>query len=580
VLVLADDQRERQEAEKPDSAFFSTRDGLTACLDEERYVVYPLSPEDAVRAPWKDNCSLLVVTSGLRPEIFSAGILNEIAGYVKDGGTLLSMNSVTNAAFGFRVPERFLRAAFVAVTQLSSGAGDGEGEVPTPDEYVVVQKCKSVEPLPDAFPALQEKLPKVLAKMKMTANGTERENGEEQDVGDIGGAATAVDCIQHVRFEDSSGQAVLSHVDLLRPAGSSEASISELVALKRDAASVEQMLRTVLQEVGMDCSKRESSSPTPSYLICSDQLRVRFEATVAPLVKDDVIKGSEVDIELVRTDEDSEGSSVDPPPSPAVDKVVLLTRPSERQLKSLEFDTSQYMKYLRTGHMGRTLLYTPVIGSTQTMLTGNMPFSLALKTDMGVVCAAGQQTRGRGRQGNVWLSPKGCMMFSATLTVQPSSRLHGRLPLLQHIVALSVVSAIRTIPGYEELPVCVKWPNDIYYQDQVKLGGILVTTFSGGGTSDPTTAIIGCGVNVSNKYPTMSVNDCIQLHNTAVGGTPLPPLTVEALLALTLNRLERYLSLYEHTGMAAVETEYYHYWLHRYIYKLYYNYRAYTVDVF
>ena len=123
---------------------------------------------------------------------------------------------------------------------------------------------------------------------------------------------------------------------------------------------------------------------------------MRFEATVTPLVKDDVIKGSEVDIELVRTDEDSEGSSVDPPPSPAVDKVVLLTRPSERQLRSLEFDTSQYMKYLRTGHMGRTLLYTPVIGSTQTMLTGNMPFSLALKTDMGVVCAAGQQTRGRG----------------------------------------------------------------------------------------------------------------------------------------------------------------------------------------
>ena len=39
--------------------------------------------------------------------------------------------------------------------------------------------------------------------------------------------------------------------------------------------------------------------------------------------------------------------------------------------------------------------------------------------------------------------------------------------------------------------MCVKWPNDIYYQDQVKLGGILVTTFSGGGTSDPTTAIIG-----------------------------------------------------------------------------------------
>ena len=63
----------------------------------------------------------------------------------------------------------------------------------------------------------------------------------------------------------------------------------------------------------------------------------------------------------------------------------------------------------------------------------------------------------------------------------------------------------------------------------------------------------------------MSVNDCIRLHNVAREGTPLPPLTVEALLALTLNRLERYLSLYEHTGMAAIETEYYRYWLHRYI---------------
>ena len=44
------------------------------------------------------------------------------------------------------------------------------------------------------------------------------------------------------------------------------------------------------------------------------------------------------------------------------------------------------------------------------------------------------------------------MMFSTALTVQPQSRLHSRLSLLQHIVALSVVSAIRNIPGYE---VCV-----------------------------------------------------------------------------------------------------------------------------
>ena len=40
-------------------------------------------------------------------------------------------------------------------------------------------------------------------------------------------------------------------------------------------------------------------------------------------------------------------------------------------------------------------------------------------------------------------------MFSTALKFTPSSHLYRRMPLLQHIVALSVVSAIRTIPGYE-----------------------------------------------------------------------------------------------------------------------------------
>lgn len=103
-----------------------------------------------------------------------------------------------------------------------------------------------------------------------------------------------------------------------------------------------------------------------------------------------------MDIEIVNTDEMREGSSVDPLPCPTTNKIVLLTRPSEAQLNSLEFDVAQYVRCLRTGHLGRTLLYTPVIGSTQTMLTGNLPFSMALKTVMGVVCVAGQQTQGRG----------------------------------------------------------------------------------------------------------------------------------------------------------------------------------------
>ena len=104
-----------------------------------------------------------------------------------------------------------------------------------------------------------------------------------------------------------------------------------------------------------------------------------------------------MDIELVLTDMTSEGTPVDPLPQPAADKIVLLTNPSHLQLQSIGFDTSQYMKCLQTAFLGRALIYTPIIGSTQTMLTGNMPFCTALKTDIGVVCAAGQQTKGKGQ---------------------------------------------------------------------------------------------------------------------------------------------------------------------------------------
>ena len=112
---------------------------------------------------------------------------------------------------------------------------------------------------------------------------------------------------------------------------------------------------------------------------------------------DGAVKGSEVDIELVMTDMAREGTPVDPLPQPAADKIVLLTNPSHPQLQSIGFESSQYMKCLQTAYLGRALIYTPIIGSTQTMLTGNMPFCTALKTDMGVVCAAGQQTKGKGQ---------------------------------------------------------------------------------------------------------------------------------------------------------------------------------------
>ncbi len=77
----------------------------------------------------------------------------------------------------------------------------------------------------------------------------------------------------------------------------------------------------------------------------------------------------------------------------------------------------------------------------------------------------------------------------------------------------------------------------------------------------------GCGVNVSNQHPTMSINDAIDIFNKE-SGRDLSPLTVEMMLAGTFNWLEKLLSLYEVQGLEEVLKLYYKYWLHRLVHIL------------
>ena len=77
----------------------------------------------------------------------------------------------------------------------------------------------------------------------------------------------------------------------------------------------------------------------------------------------------------------------------------------------------------------------------------------------------------------------------------------------------------------------------------------------------------GCGVNINNQHPTMSVNDAISLYNKETGHN-LPPLSIEGVLASTFNCFEGLLSVYEVQGLEGILKLYYNYWLHRYRAKL------------
>ena len=111
----------------------------------------------------------------------------------------------------------------------------------------------------------------------------------------------------------------------------------------------------------------------------------------------------------------------------------------------------------------------------------------------GLVCLASHQIAGRGRGANSWVSPAGCLQFSLVLRLGVKNA--SRIVFLQYLFGLAVVEAIRTAPGYQEIGVCLKWPNDIYgdiggegSDKYRKIGGILVNSSYAG---DDFTLVVG-----------------------------------------------------------------------------------------
>jgi BirA family biotin operon repressor/biotin-[acetyl-CoA-carboxylase] ligase len=110
----------------------------------------------------------------------------------------------------------------------------------------------------------------------------------------------------------------------------------------------------------------------------------------------------------------------------------------------------------------------------------------------GTVVIAGRQTAGRGRLGRFWESPPGGAWFSLLLR---SLRDLGQAGCISVLSAVAIAQALRE---RYELPVLVKWPNDLFLYGK-KLGGILVELSSVGARID--WLILGVGINVNNPLP-------------------------------------------------------------------------------
>ncbi|XP_063548722.1 uncharacterized protein LOC134755946 [Cydia strobilella] len=212
------------------------------------------------------------------------------------------------------------------------------------------------------------------------------------------------------------------------------------------------------------------------------------------------------------------------------------------------FSTVEYFDNLTSKELGRLVIYADMLTTTNAV-TGGPPLA------HGVAAVARRQTLGRGRGGNAWITVPG----QACISLQVWRKISPTLPLVQHAAALAAVRAVRALPAYEHLDIRIKWPNDIYYGREVKIGG---TTTTANVTGDNVVCNIGTGVNISNIVPTTCVNQIIEQHNKQ-HGTTLAPMTIEKFLARYCSQLERILEYIDSDGgVDAFREQYYQYWLH------------------
>jgi biotin---protein ligase len=220
-----------------------------------------------------------------------------------------------------------------------------------------------------------------------------------------------------------------------------------------------------------------------------------------------------------------------------------------------------YRKIDREAHTwGDYFMYGEVVTSTNTLLEKNYKLLSHLPT--GFTLAATTQVAGRGRGNNVWVAPAGSLIMSTVINHPAHLAASRPIVFIQYLAAVAIAEAIKSYDkGYGDLPIKLKWPNDIYALDPcqtgdspqyVKIGGILSNCSYSSGSYK---IVLGIGINATNGRPTTSLDALLPSH--------LAPFRIERLLARLLTRLEVLYKQFLRRGFTeSMERDYYTHWLH------------------
>lgn len=150
------------------------------------------------------------------------------------------------------------------------------------------------------------------------------------------------------------------------------------------------------------------------------------------------------------------------------------------------------------------------------------------------LCLAEQQTAGRGRLDRTWFSPFGTNIY-LTISWQTAKLLSTLSNLSLHI-GIAFMKMLESLDLANDIGI--KWPNDIYYQQQ-KLAGILIETQPVSPSFNR--VIIGIGINVNMaEYAANSIGNAWtslqhithQVHNRNIIAGTLVKKIIERLMMI------------------------------------------------
>ncbi|XP_072155418.1 biotin--protein ligase isoform X4 [Bemisia tabaci] len=508
------------------SSVENVRNSLHEIVERDRYTIHSLNLNKMISSPWLQKSKLVIICGNVPPSL----VPHLLKYLVSDGGQILCICSDLLGVFlsSFQTaevrPDEIVRLNY-----------DKWKHVPLMHHIF----CYQPSPTSDQFPPEESLSDSVSARTPSSVEVIDMNNESHTLLVKVLGVEETWHTPSFLLATclSSEGKVLFSQVHL-----DSDPVKSEIYSEKPSSdkkVRLEILADLLLKHFDIKCClETVKSSYTPAYFLGNHEQKLSFLEDIKESMIDNGLKIKDLAIKFYGKGQNPSKASENFLP------ILLHSCPAR-------FSTVEYFDNLKTKEFGRLVIYSDILKTSMALLAGP-------KMANGLAVIPRLQTRGSGRAGNEWLSPEGSASYSIQLHISLDSELGQHLSLLQHIVSLASVHAIVSKPGYERLSLGLKWPNDIYAGDNVKIGGVAVNTFIYGRTA---VCNIGAGLNLSNSLPTTCINDMVDELSQSSGGK-LKKISHESYFAWVFNELELFVNAAQEGRIPEILDLYYQYWLH------------------